>query len=130
MTTKDVPRAEWVQWLDKFSKQHENWIVELEVVGRQLGDQEESSKLPLVGISADVKAGQSRVVVTLGGRADAHLDRIIDKAKRVWVEETDDPRHDAVAIEAEDGTTTIVHFRHIDPSQKDRLLPGNAPGNR
>jgi len=130
MATREIPRSEWVHSLDKFSREHEGWIVELEVFGRQLGDQYESSKLPLVGIGADVKAGESRIVVTLGGRRDAHLDRIVDKAKRVWLEETDEPQHHAMAVESEDGTRTVVHFRHIDPSQKERLLPGSASRSR
>src|SRR5262245_46564085 len=115
MATTEIPRAEWVRRLDRFSKDHENWVVDLELIGRELGDQQASTKLPLVGIGADVKAGETRIVVSLGGRPDAHLARIIDKVKHVWLTETDERRHDAVAIEAEDGTKTVVHFRHVDP---------------
>lgn len=128
MATREIPRTEWVKGLDRFSRAHENWVVYLELIGRQLGDQEMSTKLPLVGIAADVKGGASRIIVSLGGRPDAHLDRVVDKAKRLWLTESDDRTHDSVAIEADDGTKTVVHFRHVDPTQTDRLLPRRPPG--
>jgi hypothetical protein len=79
MSARPIPPEEWIKFFDDFSKKHENWIVTIEVVGSPLGDQHESTRLPLVGISADVKAGERRVVVQLGGRFDANLTRIIER---------------------------------------------------
>jgi len=124
METQEITRDKWVRVLDDFSKQHEGWIVTLEVVGATIGDQEEAFGLPLVGIGADVKDGESRIEVMLGGRPEAHVTRIIDGPKRVWLERADEPAHDAVAVESEDGTTTIVRFQHVLPEAVDRLLPG------
>ena len=121
MRTSEIPRDQWIPWLDAFSKRHEGWIVELEVVGPQLGDQEEANALPLVGIGADVKSGESRIEISLGGRPDAHLTRIIERPTRVWAEESDEPVHEAIAVESADGTKTLLHFRHVDVG--DALLP-------
>jgi hypothetical protein len=38
----------------------------VELVGRKLGDQPESTRLPLVGMSADVKGPEKRIEVTVG----------------------------------------------------------------
>jgi hypothetical protein len=122
--TKEIPHDQWVRTLDEFSKQHQLWIVEVEVIGEKIGDQEAADMLPLVGISADVKDGESRIEVFVGGRSDAHLAHIIEKPKRVWLKEPDIPGHEAVAIESEDGTMTIVHFRHVDPDEIELQLPG------
>ena len=124
MHTQEISRDEWVRVLDDFSKRHEGWIVTMEVVGATIGDQEEASGLPLVGIGADVKDNESRIEVMLGGRPEAHVTRIIEVPKRVWLERADEPAHDAVAVESEDGTTTIVRFQHVPPEAVDRLLPG------
>jgi len=124
MHTQEISRDEWVRVLDDFSKRHEGWIVTMEVVGATIGDQEEASGLPLVGIGADVKDNESRIAVMLGGRPEAHVTRIIEVPKRVWLERADEPAHDAVAVESEDGTTTIVRFQHVPPEAVDRLLPG------
>jgi hypothetical protein len=124
MDTQEIARDQWVRVLDDFSKQHAGWIVTLEVVGATIGDQEEATGLPLVGIGADVKDGESRIEVMLGGTPEAHVTRIIDGPKRVWLERADEPAHDAVAVESKDGTTTIVRFQHVPPEAVDRLLPG------
>jgi len=124
MHTQEISRDEWVRVLDDFSKRHEGWIVTMEVVGATIGDQEEATGLPLVGIGADVKDNESRIAVMLGGRPEAHVTRIIEVPKRVWLERADEPAHDAVAVESEDGTTTIVRFQHVPPEAVDRLLPG------
>jgi hypothetical protein len=50
------------------SKEHAGRVAIVELVGRKLGDQQESTRLPLVGISADVKGPENRIEVTVGGR--------------------------------------------------------------
>src|SRR5215813_11447880 len=78
MQTREIPREQWIRFFDDFSKNHEGWVVTLEVVSSDLGDQEEANGLPLVGISADVKARENRVEIILGGRPDADVTRLIN----------------------------------------------------
>jgi hypothetical protein len=120
----EIPPEQWKHVLDAFSKQHQGWIVTLEVVGAEIGGQEEADGLPLIGIGADVKDGERRVNISLGGRRDAHLTRIIEETERIWVSKAELPAHDAVAVESRDGTTTIVRFRHVDPDAADLEIPG------
>jgi hypothetical protein len=122
METREIPRGEWIKFFDNFSKQHENWIVTWEVLGCDLGDQEKTNRLPLVGISADAK-GIPRIDVIVGGRLDAHVTQIIEKPTHVRFKEPDRPGHEAIEVETEDGRVTLITFNHIDPEQKERLLP-------
>src|SRR5258705_3737731 len=126
MLAREIPRDQWVKFFDTFSKQHEGWIVTVELIGAQLGDQEESTRLPLVGISADTKGRQKRVDIIVGGRRDGNLTRIINAPKRVWLKEPEEPAHEAIQAESEDGVTTLVHFRHVPPEQGERQLPGRV----
>jgi hypothetical protein len=119
----EIQPDEWPRFFDEFSKAHEGWIVDVDVVGPEIGDQEAASGLPLVGLGADVKDGERRVEVMVGGRREAHVTRIIEKPQRVWLEVSDVPGHDGVAIESDDGTMTIVTFRHVDPDVIERQLP-------
>ncbi len=123
MATTEIPREQWAPWLDAFGKRHEGWIVELQIIGRRLGDQQESGRLPLVGIGADVKDREARIEVSLGGTADAHLTHVIDEVKRVWLRQSEHPAHEAVAVEGNDGTMTIVRFRGVPPDAVDLQLP-------
>jgi len=126
MRTKEMPQAEWRRFFDDFSKQHAGWIVTLEVLGADLGDQEEATRLPLVGISADGKDRAHRLEIIVGGRPEAHVTHIINTPKRVWLTQPEAEAHEAVEIESEDGTTTLVHFQHIPPEETERQLPGKV----
>jgi hypothetical protein len=126
MTHGEIPREQWKTFFDDFSKQHEGWIVNWEVLGKDIGDQEKTARLPLVGISADLKGRQPRIDVMVGGRLDAHVTQIIETPKRVWFKAPEQPGHEAIEIESQDGRVTLVTFRHVDPEQTERLLPPKA----
>ena len=122
MQTRDIPLEQWVRFFDDFSRDHEGWIVTLEVVGPDIGDQEEASGLPLVGISADVKDRENRIEIIVGGRPDADLTRFIERPKRVWVKESRIPGDEAIEVES-DGIKTLLNFHHIPPDVTERQLP-------
>jgi hypothetical protein len=105
------------------SASNEGWIVNWEVLDRKLGDQEKTSRLPLMGISADLKGSKPRIEVMVGGRPEAHMTQIIELPKRVLFKEPDQPGHEAIEIESDDGSATLITFRHIDPEQEEFLLP-------
>jgi hypothetical protein len=123
MLTREIPREQWIKFFDEFSKKHEGWIVTVEVIGFDIGDQEEANGLPLVGISADLKAGENRIAVIAGGRIDANVTRIIEKPARVWIKEPKTVADEAVEVESDDGTRTLVSFRYIPPEETERQLP-------
>jgi uncharacterized protein DUF5335 len=126
MQTRDIPREQLVRFFDDFSKNHEGWIVTLEVLGSDIGDQEEANRLPLVGISADVKAGENRIEIIVGGRPDADVTRFINAPKHVWVKEPRIPGDEAIEIESEDGIKTLLNFHHVRPEETGRQLPAGA----
>jgi hypothetical protein len=126
MSTRDIPREQWGRFFDDFSKKHDGWVVTLEVIGSDLGDQEEASGLPLVGISADVKDRENRIEIIVGGRPDVDVTRIIDTPKRVWFKESGTLGEDAIEVESEDGTKTILNFNRVLPEQTDRQLSAGA----
>ena len=126
MQTRDIPREQWIRFFDDFSKNHEGWIVSLEVLGADIGDQEEANNLPLVGISADVKARENRVEIIIGGRPDVDVTRFIERPKHVWVKEPRLPGDEAMEIESEDGIKTILNFHRIRPEETERQLPAGA----
>jgi hypothetical protein len=123
MPDQEIPRQQWVKFFDEFSKSHQGWIVSWEVLGLRLGDQEKTRRLPLVGISADLKGNKPRIDIMVGGRLDAHVTQIIETPKRVMFKPPDQPGHEAIEVETDDGLTTLITFQHIDPDVNERLLP-------
>lgn len=123
MDSTEIPREQWLKFFDDFSKKHEAWIVNWEVLGRDIGDQEKTNRLPLVGITVDVKARRPSIDIIVGGRLEAHVTQVIEMPKRVWFKHPDIPGHEAIEIETDDGRVTLVTFSHFDPEQKEHLLP-------
>ena len=54
MATQEIPRDEWREFFDGFSRRHEGWLVTVEVLGSDIGAQVEAYELPLVGVTAEV----------------------------------------------------------------------------
>ena len=126
MLSREIPREQSIRFFDDFSKQHEGWIVTWEVLGSDIGDQEKTKRLPLVGITTDVKGDKPRIDVMVGGRLDAHVSQIIEAPKRVWFKEPEEVGHEAIEVESEDGKVTLVTFSHVDPEVAERRLPPRA----
>src|SRR5712664_3846445 len=60
MPTQEIPREDWSNFFDVFSRQHEGWLVTLEVFGPEVGAQEEAHQLPFEGISIASDGGWCR----------------------------------------------------------------------
>ena len=126
MQTREIPSEQWVRFFDDFSKNHEGWIVTLEVIGSNFGDQDEARRLPLVGVSADMKAHENRIEIIVGGRPDADVTRFIESPKHVWVKEPRIPGDEVIEVESDDGIKTLLNFHHVRPEETDRQLPAGA----
>jgi hypothetical protein len=126
MRTRDIPHEQWIRYFDDFSKNHEGWIVTLEVIGSDIGDQDEANGLPLVGISADVKARENRIDIMVGGKPDVDVTRFIERPKHVWIKEPKIPGDEAIEVESEDGIITLLNFHHIPPEITERQLPSET----
>src|ERR1041385_8875992 len=111
MKTEEIPRERWVSFLDAFSREHAGWVVTIEILGSDIGDQEETTALPLVGITADMKDRERRIEIIAGRGTDEHLTRIIETPRRLWVREAAEETRTAVEVESDDLTVTLVRFR-------------------
>jgi hypothetical protein len=125
--TEEVPRGRWIKFFDDFSKEHLGWITTLELIGPDLGDQEEAVALPLLGISADLKDRENCIEITLGGRSgsqeDAHLTHTINNPETVELKAAEDEGHEALEVKSADGTIALLTFRHMMPEAVERQLP-------
>lgn len=125
MTTQEIPRAEWNKFFNTFSRQHEGWLATLEVLGRDVGAQEEAHQLPLAGVSLCSGEGKTETIsIDLGKRPDEHVSRAISDPSRIWLEKTDAGANAALEIEAVDGTKTLLRFRSTMPAEfVDGIVP-------
>ena len=118
MQTQEIPRHEWNNFFDSFSHQHDGWLATLEVLGSDVGAQEEAHELPLEGVSvaSETKTAKS-ITISLGRTAEDHISHTITKPEHVWLEKTDDGADAALEIESEDEPKTLLRFRSPVPSE-------------
>ena len=108
---REIPRGEWLSFLDGFSRQHEGWLVTLEVPEAQGGSGVEAENLKFIGITPEHSEGRDRISIALGKAPDDHLTHFVSDPVRVLCLETTSGEHAGLQIEAADGSRTAVRFR-------------------
>jgi hypothetical protein len=109
MATQEIPRAEWVAFFDRFSRDQFELTATLEVTGEELGDQVVEDAQPFRGISADEKDGENRITLMIG--ADESTEHAVMNPVVVMLTDEDGDAGPALEIRADDGTTALLTFQ-------------------
>lgn len=108
---EEIPRAAWQEALELLTKEHEGYEVTIELVGEEVGDQEEATGLPLNAIGYDRK--DDVIVVAVGGhsaRFPVVLRHIINHPRTIWVHPPGPAPTRAVWVVDADGVATLVRL--------------------
>ena len=112
MKTKEIPRNEWKEFFDIFSRQHEGWLATLEILGSEIGAQVEGRQLVFEGIVDELVNNQgNEILIMVGAKPDNHITHNISHPTTVSLEQTDEGADIALAIKSGDGNTTLLQFR-------------------
>ncbi len=109
--TREVPRGEWPVFFDMFSRQHQAWLVTVELIGPEIGAQIEVRNRPLGGITAELRPGHEDSISLCFGTIPSELTHIITHPTRVWLKQTISGADEALEIECDGGPTTLLRFR-------------------
>lgn len=114
MPTQEITAQNWLPFFDAFSKHHPDTAATIQVISPELGAQEMSNPMPLVGISVDDEGSEKgSIVVMLGSDPEAHLTHLIEHPTHVWLKTDGIPSSDAIEIEDADDTKTILQLHPI-----------------
>jgi len=123
MRTKEIPRNEWPAFFDSFSRQHEGWLVNLEILAPEIGAQLEEHDLAFEGITGEETNGNA-ITIMAGLEPDDHITHSITDPTQVSLEQTDEGADAALAIKGADGVTALLRFRSaVLPELVDALAP-------
>ena len=111
MVTREIPRNEWTQFFDSFSRRHEGWLVSVEVFDRKLGAQVQAEERPLKGIASDRGGNDPDIEILTGRGGDDSFTHIVTHPTQVQVEETEEGAEAAIEIKSKNEGTTLVRFR-------------------
>jgi hypothetical protein len=109
---QEIPRREWIDFLNRFSRQHQGWLVDIEMIDNRGKKLIQVKQRPLEGISADhVDDPDERVYVDVGKTAGDHLQHSISSPRRIRFLAPRPGAHIGLEIETADGARTTVRFR-------------------
>ena len=109
---REIPREEWAEFLDSFSRQHEGWLVTVEVLGAEIGAQVEAEGKPLAGITAELKGGgEDSISISVGLTAAERVTHHIGAPRHLRIEQAENGADMALQIESAEGVTTLVRLR-------------------
>ena len=109
---REIPRDEWVEYLDGFSRRHEGWLVTVEVLGSEVGAQVEAQELPLRGVTAELKGGgEGMITIILGAGESERVTHNVTRPAHLRVEQAENGADMTLQIETSDGVTTLVRLR-------------------
>ena len=112
MKTKEIPRNEWQKFFNSFSRQHEGWLVTLEILGSEIGAQVEERGLAFQGIVNEGDEVQgNEILMMFGAKPNDHITHSISNPATVSLEQTDEGADAALAIKSADGVTALLRFR-------------------
>jgi hypothetical protein len=117
MPTQEIPRNDWNNFFNVFSRQHEGWLATLEVFAPDIGAQEEAREMPLEGISLASEGSADAIAISLGKTPENHLTHTITKPQHVWLDQTSEGANAALEIESENQNKTLLRFRSALPPE-------------
>jgi hypothetical protein len=113
----EIPRDKWKDFLDEFSKRNQLRPTRIEVIGQEIGAQEEEDLLPFVGISFERKGtAAGSVEIILGGetaREPRQLTHMILNVDRIVPITGISALEDGLGIEDKDGVKTLLLFETL-----------------
>jgi Family of unknown function (DUF5335) len=111
MRNRLVPRSEWFQFFDAFSRRHQGRIATVHVFGPGIGYQTEARSMPLEGVVSNADATGPIAIYLGAAPPGTNIEHEIDEPKQVWVELTDSGAEKALQVESKDGTKTMLELR-------------------
>jgi hypothetical protein len=108
MAIRDIARPLWSDELDRFSRQHEGWIVS--IAAQTDGNVSVQARdIPLRGVAV-ASSERDAIEIAVGGGRE-HVTHPIEFPTAVRLELTGDGAERALIIESANGTTTRLEFR-------------------
>ena len=127
MPTQEILHYEWERFFDEFSRLHRDWLVTIEMLGPDIGDQLQVRNLPLDGIAVEPnEVGEDQIMIIAGTQPNARISHTIPSPDRVFLKQNDEGADEALEIESIDGTVLISFRSTVKPEMLDGIIAKRA----
>lgn len=123
MATQEIPQDQWQEFLDTFSRLHQGWLADVQVLSDQTGRHFEAKGLPFRGAAFETKGtGKNEVSIFIDQSPKEDITHTVSYPTHIRLEQSDGGEDQGLEVEANDGTKTVVRFRHpASPDTVDRI---------
>ena len=111
MRNRLVPRSEWFRFFDDFSRRHRGQTTTVHVLSPRIGSQIEARDLPLEGIVSPAEAAGPLEIHLGAAPPRSNIEHHVPDPNQVWVEMSEAGVEEALEIESQDGTKTLMELR-------------------
>ena len=130
--TREIPRERWQRYFDEVGKHFRGWLVTVDVLGRELGNQRLVGPVPLFGISFEPRGSESGdILIEAGDGTDALVIHHVDRPRSVRVAATQLGVREDIEIESDDGTTALLSLQlaaELSPGEQKSTVDHVWPG--
>ncbi len=125
--TLEIPKEDWLRFLDDVNRRALGRSVRLEVIGRELGDLEMGDLLPLRGIAFETKGSARGALFIMAGTDEEELSHEIATPTRIYLAHNEAAEMEWLAVEEAEGVKTLIHFEEL-LALPEGLHEQHAPG--
>jgi hypothetical protein len=122
IVTEQIPKEQWREFCDSFSRRHERWRVSVEILSNGAAAELLAREMPLIGITLETREEKNAIVIALGEKGSQHLTHIVSDPVSIHLKQTEDGAEEGVSFETARGVKTLLFFRS--PIHPDMLLDG------
>ena len=112
MAYQEIPPEQWRDFCDEFSKQHEGWLITVDIVD-ETGETDRETlaeEIPLWGVTVDEVQEQTEVHI-IAGDQPRHVTHVIRDPATIAFEQNQEGAHTGLRIDTRDGPSVVVRFR-------------------
>lgn len=123
MPTRDVPRDQWRDFLEGFSRRHRAWLATVDQSGDAIA-RDGLAEAPLGAVTA-TREGRDVSAIEITFAGDGHVPLRVENPTAVRVRQTGNGAESGLEIVDDQGVSTRVGFR---ATARPEMLDGLAPG--
>ena len=123
MPTRDVPREQWPDFLEDFSRRHRAWLATVDQSADDLA-RAGTATAPLGAVTAR-RQGRAVSAIEIAFAGDGHAPLRVENPTAIRVRQTGDGAESGLEIEDAQGVSTRVGFP---AAPRPEMLDGLAPG--
>jgi hypothetical protein len=111
--TLEIPKENWLGFLENVNRRALGRSIRLEAIGRDLGDQEMGNLLPLRGIAFETKGSARGALFIMAGTDEEELSHQIATPTRIYLGHNEAAEMEWLAVEEADGARTLIYFEEL-----------------